>query len=177
MYMLVEVVLLVFGSRHGYDSFCSKITLVVGLLGLCCCLLVRRQGGSLLNTLVLDVLVDEQQELLKVDLLVVVEVKLLHVIVNGLGVDLLAQELEQGAQLGGADGAVRVLVKDVEALLVAVELLLCESCSGLLEVQHGLCCCVRTGVRFGMENEAHVSCCEWTFGPHTEKTWTPFLPR
>jgi len=79
-----------------------------------------------LNALVLDVLGDEQQELFKVNLLVVVEVKLLHVVGNGLGVDLLAHDLEQCAQLGGANGTVRVLVKDVEALPVVVELFLCE---------------------------------------------------
>lgn len=52
-------------------------------------------GVFSLNALVLDELGDEQQELFKVNLLVVVEVKLLHVVGNGLGVGLLAYHLEQ----------------------------------------------------------------------------------
>lgn len=103
---------------------------MLGFVGLLSC---RKEGASSnlgcffsLNALVLGVLGDEQQELFKVNLLVVVEVKFLHVVGNGLSVDLLAHDLEQCAQLSGVDGAVRVLVKGVEALLVAFELFLCE---------------------------------------------------
>jgi len=80
----------------------------------------RRRGGvaqfasCLALDLVLCQLVSEGQELVKVDVARLVVVILTHVVAELTAFDLVADHVQERAQLGGRDCAVAILVKTVE---------------------------------------------------------------
>lgn len=68
------------------------------------------------GSLVFDDLVGENQELFEINMIILVGVELIHGFRDVFGMELFADDAEEGLELGGVDGAVAVLVERVEAV-------------------------------------------------------------